>query len=254
MLLGGAGALVVPTRAVLDRLDLPVPADRVHVIPTGVAPKPTTPAAVREFRRAHGLADRDRVILFVGRVNREKGVDLLAEAFSRLAGQRDDVSLVLVGAVYDRRWLAVLLQRHGITGRVVVAGQQSSEVVAAAYGSAEVFAFPSTSDTQALVLQEAAHARLPVVMVDAGLHAHGPLAGAALLTRPIAGDLATGLSALLDDPAAARELAARGATNAAGHTPAAYAGAVLSVYESGIRESARENGLRWGGPLIGVQR
>jgi glycosyltransferase involved in cell wall biosynthesis len=235
LLLGDADALVVPTRAVLQRLRPPVAAERVFVIPTGVAARPIDPAAVRDFRAAHGLTDATRVVLFVGRVNREKGVELLAEAFARLATGRDDLRLVLVGAVYDRRWLAALLDRHGIAGRVVVTGQQPPAGVSAAYGSADVFAFPSTSDTQALVLQEAAHAGLPVVMVDEALHEHGPLAGAAVLTRPDARDLAAGLGTVLDDPQGTGRLARRAARHAGGHTPQAYAAAMHAVYAGGVR-------------------
>lgn len=230
LLLGDADAVVVPTRAVLDRLDLPVPADRIVVIPTGVAARPADAAAVRAFRSAHGIGETERVILFVGRVNREKGIDLLVEAFGQLAARCAATRLVLVGAVYDARWLAGLLHRAGLTGRVVVAGQQPPAVVAAAYGSAEVFAFASSTDTQALVLQEAAHAGVPVVMVDPALHRHGPLAGAAVLTRRTPEAFAAGVGLLLDDPGTAGRLAARAALHAAQHSPQAYAAAITAVY------------------------
>ncbi len=248
LLLGGADALVVPTRAVLDRLDLPVPAERIVVIPTGVAARPTDPAAVAAFRAAHGIAATDRVALFVGRVNPEKGVELLIEAFARVAVGRPEVRLVLVGAVYDGRWLTGLLHRHRVAGRVVVTGQQAPDVVAAAYGSADVFAFPSTTDTQALVLQEAAHAGVPVVMVDPALHRHGPLAGAAVLTGADPAGLAAGLRAVLDDPGAARALAAAAARHAAAHTPAGYAAAMHAVY---ARVTARPEPSRAGAAPAG---
>lgn len=230
LLLGGAAALVVPTRAVLERLSVPVDPDRVFVIPTGVAPRPADKAAISAFRAGYGLAGTDRVILFVGRINREKGIDRLLGAFAELGAQCPDARLVLVGAVYDKRWLAGLIQRTGLADRIVVTGQQPPGVVRAAYGCAEVFAFPSTSDTQALVLQEAALAGLPVVMVDAVLHRHGPLAGAPVLTAEDAGAFAAGIRGLIEDPGAARSVAARCAVNAAGHTPDAYAAAMHALY------------------------
>ena len=52
-------------------------------------------------------------------------------------------------------------------------------MVAAAYASADVLAFPSRTDTQALVLQEAALCGVPAVLADAGLLRDGPLPGPA---------------------------------------------------------------------------
>ncbi|MEV6304409.1 glycosyltransferase [Actinoplanes sp. NPDC051861] len=235
LLLRDAGAVIVPTRAVLARLDLPVDADRITVIPTGVHPPDAGPGAGARFRRAHGIGAGERVVLYVGRVNREKGVDRLIEAFALLAAGRPDARLVLVGAVYEDRWLNRLLARAGVGGRVVLAGQQPSTEVAAAYQAADVFAFPSVTDTQALVLLEAAHSRLPVVMVDQVLHQQGLLNDAALLTGPDAADLAGGIGALLDDPARARHLADRAAMRAADYTADGYARAVLAVYQGAMR-------------------
>jgi glycosyltransferase involved in cell wall biosynthesis len=231
LLLRDAGAVIVPTRAVLDRLDLPVPADRITVIPTGVAPPRAGPGAGERFRRAHGIGPGERVILYVGRVNREKGVDRLIGAFGRLAAARAGVRLVLVGAVYEARWLSRLLERSGAAGRVVLAGQQPSAEVAAAYRAADVFAFPSLTDTQALVLLEAAHSRLPIVMADPLLHAQGLLADAALLTGPAPEELAAGIGTLLDDPRRARLLAERAAAHAADYTADGYARSVYAVYQ-----------------------
>jgi glycosyltransferase involved in cell wall biosynthesis len=232
LLLGDADAVVVPTRAVLDRISLPVPPDRVFLVPTGVAARPTSPLQVGAFRTGHGIAPADRVILFVGRINREKGVDLLISAFARVHASCPQARLVLVGAVYDPRWVAELLRSVGpaVASRVTLVGQQPPGVVAAAYGAAEVFAFPSTTDTQALVLQEAAHAGVPAVLVDAELHQHSPLAGAAVRTAPTAEDFAAGVLGLLTDPAAARQLGAAAADRAARHTPASYAAAICDVY------------------------
>ncbi|MEV4631243.1 glycosyltransferase [Micromonospora sp. NPDC049523] len=240
LLLGGADAVVVPTRAVLDRISLPVPADRVFLVPTGVAARRTTPAEVAAFRAAHGIADADKVILFVGRVNREKGVDLLVNAFAALLGGCPHARLVLVGAIYEARWLAELLRSVGaeVAARISVIGQQPPSTVAAAYGAAEVLAFPSGTDTQALVLQEAALAGVPAVLVDPVLHRHGPLAGAADCADPTATGFAAALLRLLTDPAAARRLGELAADRAAEHTPERYAAAICDVYRHAARRQA----------------
>ncbi|MGH3739624.1 MAG: glycosyltransferase, partial [Micromonosporaceae bacterium] len=184
LLLGGADAVVVPTPAVLGRANLPVPGDLISRVPTGVASREVTDADVAGFRARYGLRADQPMVLFVGRVNREKGVDLLISAFARLLQTRPDARLVLIGAVYEQRWLSGLLESAGVADQTVLTGQQHPDVVAAAYRAADLFAFPSRTDTQGLVLQEAALAGLPIVMVDPILHTGGPLAGAATLSEP----------------------------------------------------------------------
>jgi glycosyltransferase involved in cell wall biosynthesis len=228
MLLDGADAVVVPTPAVLDRTSLPVHPDRIRVIPTGVAPASVTTGAVEDFRRRYGLAAGDRIVLAVGRVNEEKGTALLLAAFDRLLATHPKGRLVLVGQVYDPELVRELGRR------VVVTGQLPPAEVAAAYAATQrsrgVLAFPSRTDTQGLVLQEAAHAGVPAVMTDAGLCARGALAGAALCAPPTVAGFATALAALLGNPVLARSLADRARRAALAHTPGAYAGAMLGLY------------------------
>jgi glycosyltransferase involved in cell wall biosynthesis len=227
LLLGDADAVVVPTRAVLDRTTLPVPPERIHLVPTGVAARPTTPGAIAAFRSRYGLGN-DPVVLFVGRVNREKGVDLLLQAWPRIKAAHPRARLVLVGAVYEPRWLAGLLTSPD----VVITGQLPPEQVAAAYGASQVFAFPSRTDTQALVLQEAALAGLAPVLVDEVLHRHGPLGGAGLLTTPHPLDLGNAVLRLLTDPVEADRVRREAAAHASRHTPARYVHTMLGVYQS----------------------
>lgn len=230
LLLGGADAVVVPTPAVLSRASLPVPGELISRVPTGVASREVSDADVAALRQRYGIAPHEPAVLFVGRVNREKGVDLLISAFARLLRSRPEARLVLIGAVYEHRWLSGLLESAGVAHRTVLTGQQHPDVVAAAYRAADVFAFPSRTDTQGLVLQEAALAGLPIVMVDPTLHSGGPLAGAATLSEPWPAPFADHLERLLADPTGARALAATARTHASRHTPWRYAEAMLAVY------------------------
>jgi glycosyltransferase involved in cell wall biosynthesis len=233
LLLGGADAIIVPTRAVLDRTSLPGPDDRIFIVPTGVAAPRTNVTDVAAFRDNHAILAEEPVVLYIGRVNREKGVERLIPAFARVLVSRPEARLVLLGAVYEPRWLSALLRDAGprVADRVVFAGEQPPHVVAAAYHAAHVFAFPSRTDTQALVLQEAALAGLPVVMVDPVLHAVCPLRGHATLADDDPAALSAALVRVLDDLPAARALAAGAAAHAAAHTPAGYAAAVHGAYD-----------------------
>jgi 1,2-diacylglycerol 3-alpha-glucosyltransferase len=230
LLLGDAEAIIVPTPAVLSRASLPVPPERLFLVPAAVPQRAVSPADVADFRARHGISPSDRVVLFVGRVNREKGIELLLPAFARVAAQIPAARLVLIGAVYERRWLDRLLGKHDLRERVVITGQLPPHSVAAAYAGAEVFAFPSRTDTQGLVLQEAALAGVPSVMADPSLYRTGALGDAAVLAGADPDAYAHALCGLLADPEAARRLGAAARERALAHTPAGYATTMREVY------------------------
>jgi glycosyltransferase involved in cell wall biosynthesis len=232
LLLGTASAVIVPTAAVLERITLPVDPRKLYLVPTGVAAR----EAAVGWRERWGIADDDRVVLFVGRVNREKGIETLIPAFEKVLKAEPKAKLVLIGAVYEPRWLKRMIR----TDRIVVTGQLPPDQVAAAYQAAEVFAFPSLTDTQALVLQEAALAGLPSVLLDEVLYERGILQRAAVLATPET--FADGMLGLLREPAFARALGADAKENAQRHTPEAFAVAMLDIYGKFVRGNASVSG------------
>lgn len=224
--------VVVPTAAVLRRSTLPVDPSRLVDVPTGVRERPAAAGAGVVFRDRYGIPRDAPLVLFVGRVNREKNVGALLAATATLAAALPAVRVALVGAVYEPRWLTRLLRTHGVGDRVVTTGQLPAGSVVEAYAAADVFAFPSLTDTQGLVLQEAALAGVPVVLSDNVLHAHGPLAGAAVCAS---GDgFAAAIAALLTDPDLAAGTAARCRAAALRHTPEAYGAAIEAVYRRAV--------------------
>lgn len=241
ILMERADAVVLPTRAILDRVRLPVPAERLHVLPTGVAGRAVRSAEVAAFRQRHGLSSRDRLVLTVGRVTAEKGIDLLLRSFVQVLAVQPRARLVLVGSVHDRPALAALVRSYGLGRRVSCTGELPPERVAAAYAAAAqsggALAFASLTDTQGLVLSEAAHAGLPCAMVDAGLLAAGPLAGAALCTPAEPAAFGAAIERLLANPVLATALADRARRAVLSHTPQAYLSSMLAVYATaaGVR-------------------
>ncbi|MBV8395746.1 MAG: glycosyltransferase, partial [Actinobacteria bacterium] len=128
-------------------------------------------------RRDESVAARLRgdgslVFLSVGRVSDEKRIDTLLAAFELVRQERPDARLVVVGDGPARRRLA----GDGPAG-VQFLGEVRGLELAAIYASADVFCFPSTTDTFGQVLLEAAASGLPAIGVAAGgtaeLVAHG---------------------------------------------------------------------------------
>lgn len=112
-----------------------------------------TNAAMRE-RLTSGHPER-RLCLYVGRLAAEKGIAALLP----LAGAGGDRHVALVGSGPARDELA-----HAFAGsQATLAGPMAGAELAAAYASADVFVFPSVTDTLGLVLLEAMASGLPVV-------------------------------------------------------------------------------------------
>src|SRR5437588_12194158 len=101
-------------------------------------------------------------LLYVGRISREKDLDLLAEAYRRLRDEGLSIQLFVVGHGPYARELSESLPEALFTG-YLTGGE-----LAAAYASADIFVFPSTTDTFGNVIIEAQASGVPVIVSDSG--------------------------------------------------------------------------------------
>jgi glycosyltransferase involved in cell wall biosynthesis len=114
------------------------------------------------FWQKFGANSSDVRLLYVGRISREKDLDVLAQAFEKLRNEGVPVQLSVVGHGPYIDALAKKLPDACFTGYL------SGVELATAYASADLFAFPSTTDTFGNVIIEAQAAGLPVIVSDAG--------------------------------------------------------------------------------------
>lgn len=121
-------------------------------------------AAVSAMRSRLGLRESDRTALFMGRLGREKSVETLIRAVWH--SRNSTTKLIIAGDGPDRGDLERLSRELGLSKRVIFAGYLRGDEAVAAYHSADVFAFASTSETQGLVIGEAMAAGLPVIAVE----------------------------------------------------------------------------------------
>lgn len=192
----------VPTAGLRDQL-LAQGFARVEVVSRGVDTERFDPARRdRVLRAAWGAGDATPVVLHVGRLAPEKNLDLVVRAFHEIARANPGTRLVLVGDGPERTRLAAQLPG------AVFAGTRTGEELAAHFASADLFLFPSLSETYGNVVVEAMASGLPVVAFDcaaAGEHVRCGVNG--LLAPPA--DLDGFVRRALDlaaDPALGRRL------------------------------------------------
>jgi glycosyltransferase involved in cell wall biosynthesis/predicted metal-dependent phosphoesterase TrpH len=141
-----------------------------------------------ELRRQLLGPDGRILLLSVGRLSEEKRIGVLLDAFALASRERRDVRLVVAGDGPARREL-----EHTAPAGTSFVGEVTGDALAELYASADVFCFPSTTDTFGQVLLEAGASGLPVIAANAG--------GAGELVAP-------GRTGLLVPPEEPRPLAA----------------------------------------------
>jgi glycosyltransferase involved in cell wall biosynthesis len=119
--------------------------ERIFILPNGIDPAEYAAIpAPGTFRTKYGIAPSERVVLFVGRLARSKGIDLLLRAFAVARNEMPELRLVLVGGNMDYGdGLERLAQELGIGDAVLFTGFVDTEEKMAAYRDANVFVTPS---------------------------------------------------------------------------------------------------------------
>lgn len=164
------------------------------------------------FRRRHDLGDK-KIVLFLGRIAKSKGLDLLFEAFGQVSAGRDDLVLVLAGPDNDgfaptaRRWAA----NADIADKIVWTGMLNAAEVLEALGDADIFALSSYSENFGIAVAEAMACRLPVLITDkVNIWREVQAADAGIVTTCDAADVTRGLRQLIDSPDDSRRLGENG--------------------------------------------
>ncbi|MFG1605408.1 glycosyltransferase [Actinoplanes sp. NPDC049265] len=128
-----------------------------------------TPAAA--FRLKYRVPQRP-TIAYVGRLDKEKNLDVLVRALPAVRRRIADAQLVLIGKGDQQHRLEALAQRLGVAQGLVFTGFVDDADLPAAYAAADVFVNAGTAELQSLVVLEAMASGLPVLGADASALPH----------------------------------------------------------------------------------
>lgn len=170
--------------------------EKIRILPRGLDTALFHPSRRDpKFWAGHGVPAGNQVLLYVGRISKEKDLDVILMAWRKIA--REGLSLAFVGGGPYLKELRSLAPEAAFTGYL------SGVDLARAFASADLFLFPSTTDTFGNVILEALASGIPCIVSDQGgpkdLIEHGVTG---LVSRALdAGDFARHLEALTCDPA-----------------------------------------------------
>jgi D-inositol-3-phosphate glycosyltransferase len=216
--------------------------DRVELVPPGVDHAFFSPGSQDGAQRALGLGSAP-LLLFVGRIQPLKGVDVAVETLAELGV--DDARLLIVGGSSglegddEVRKLEKLISDRGLVDRVIMVPPQPHHMLSTYYRAADVCLVPSRSESFGLVALEAAACGTPVVASDVGglrtLIEHGRT-GFRIAGRDPR-DYAEATRRILESPVLADELSRQAADAATSYTWTTMAARLRRVYDDlGARE------------------
>ena len=145
-----------------------LPFEKINVVPNGVNLNSFSGIdRDYEFRRRYAM-DNEKIILFIGRLVYEKGVQHLISAMPKILNGYHDAKLIVAGKGGMLDELRMQADALGLGSKVYFAGYLNGKDVQRMYKAADISVFPSTYEPFGIVALEAMLAERPVVVSDAG--------------------------------------------------------------------------------------
>lgn len=145
-----------------------IPPDKIEVIPNGVDINRFNPNInVEEMREKWGIQS-EPIVLFVGRLDYNKGIKYLIGGFSKLIKDISDAKLVIVGQGPDRDHLKHLIDKHNLNKSIILAGRVENTDLPKAYCASNVIVLPSLMEGFGISLLEAMACGKPCIATSAG--------------------------------------------------------------------------------------
>ncbi|MDP4038838.1 MAG: glycosyltransferase [bacterium] len=138
----------------------------ILILPTGIDKSELNLKTKYNIRKNHNLKSSQPLLLFVGRLGKEKNIDLIIKAMPIVLKKFPGAKLVIVGGGPYKKDLKTLINKLKISGSVILTGMLDRAEIIQVFRESDIFVFPSLTDTQGLVINEACMTSKPVVFVD----------------------------------------------------------------------------------------
>lgn len=157
--------LIAPTERVkkeLTRYGIKKP---IYVLPSGINLENYNTGKKGFLRNKYHISNDTKILLYVGRLGKEKSVDFLIKAFRIIHQKYENSVLMIVGSGAEKSNLTKLVKEYKLQKSVYFCGNINHSKIPLVYADADLFVFASKTETQGLVVNEALASGLPVVVV-----------------------------------------------------------------------------------------
>ena len=126
--------------------------------------------AMDEINKDYNINEKQKVMLFVGRLVTVKNIFFIADVLKVLKEQNFDFKMIFIGDGPAKEELQKKLNEHGIADNVIFTGFiKDREEIAKFYVRADLFMFPSFYDTDGIVKKEAACQKTPIICAEGSI-------------------------------------------------------------------------------------
>ena len=165
-ILSDASKVIALTRTEVEQYKkMGVDKNKIEIVPNGIDLSEYENLPERgEFRRKYSIKDGEKIVLYIGRLHKSKGIDLLIKAFADISKELDNIILILVGPDGGHRpALEKLIQALKVDDKVLFTGFVTNNEKMAAFIDADVFVNPRADEIFGLVFLEANACGTPVI-------------------------------------------------------------------------------------------
>lgn len=157
-------ATIVPSHAIEKRLRNFGGVENIRVVPNSIDTRVFNRKANGEsIRKRLKIKDREKVVLYLGRLSKEKRIEVMLKAAKTILTHRKDVRFLIGGTGPAENYYKSMAERLGITKNVRFLGYVGGKDLPSMYAAADLLCLPSTFETQGIVSLEAMAIGKPVV-------------------------------------------------------------------------------------------
>ena len=169
MIMGASKVLMLNRTEAMQCKAMGVSEDKIEIVPNGIDLSDYENLPERgAFRRKYSIRHDEKVVSYIGRLHKSKGIDLLVKAFADVSKELDDVKLVIVGPDDGcQPALEELIESLKVNDKVLFTGFVTNEEKMAAFVDADVFATPNFLGFPVTFL-EACACGTPIVTTNKG--------------------------------------------------------------------------------------
>ncbi|MDR2864339.1 MAG: glycosyltransferase [Spirochaetaceae bacterium] len=163
--------IIAPTTQVAELIKKYKIKKQTFLLPTGIDPKYLDFTQLqkdsfkRRFEQIHPVLAHKKILIFAGRITKEKNIDFLLHILPRIIEKRDDVVLLIIGNGPYHDELMQTSEKLGLQDHCVFTGYLDRVDLGLTYAMSHIFVFPSLTETQGLVTVEAMYSGIPVVAI-----------------------------------------------------------------------------------------